>query len=199
MKRDSLAIKEMYDSQAGDYVARYNQLRDRKDYYNNWIIDNIKKLGSHQKILEAGCGEATTLKPISEKIDSVFYGFDISEKRIDVAKNFAKGLNLFVSDMKKIPYEDNFFDLVYTAHSIEPNIGNEKVVISELYRVTKNFLLLIEPIYELSSNQSRERMDNLGYCRGLLDICQDYNVVKVEMLDNPINPLNETGIIVIQK
>lgn len=125
-------------------------------------------------ILEAGVGEARTLANVIPKMTNApvdILGFDISWSRIAVAKRYSKAQNvnakLFVGNLLEIPVLSNAIDVVYTSHSIEPNRGKGKEILSELYRITKHYLVLIEPSNELGSEQTRRRIEEHKYCKDL--------------------------------
>ena len=73
----------------------------------------------------------------------------------------------FVGNMFHIPFADNSIDIVYTSHSMEPNGGREKEAMAELYRVAGKYLVLLEPSYELATDDGKQRMDRLGYVKGM--------------------------------
>lgn len=149
---------------------------------------------------------AQVFHEIPDALVSSIYGFDISWSRIKYAQKMldmlnVKGVSLFVADMLRMPIKDSAIDLVYTVHAMEPNGGKEIQVLKELYRVTRKYLLLFEPIYEKANDEGKKRMLQHGYVKGLYDTAIElgYNVIKYEMLKNPSNPLNPTGIIIIEK
>jgi len=134
------------------------------------------------------------------------YGFDISWSRLKVGMDFMKenikdNPNFFVADFSSIPLCDNSIDVVYTSHSIEPNGGNEKHILEELYRITKNYLVLFEPDYELASDEAKIRMENHGYAIHIASTAKmlGYNIIKRKLLEYSTNPLNPTSVIVIEK
>lgn len=100
-----------------------------------------------------------------------------------------------------LPYLDGCFDVVYTSQAIEPNAGNEAIIMKELYRVTSRFLVLLEPAYELASQEAQQRMEKYGYCRGLVEHAKSMGmrVIKHELLPYVGNPLNPIAITVIEK
>ena len=53
---------------------------------------------------------------------------------------------------------DKSVDVVYTAHSLEPNGGRELEAVKELLRITSKRLILIEPSYELADKECKIRM-----------------------------------------
>lgn len=97
--------------------------------------------------------------------------------------------------------EDESIDVVYTSHSLEPNVGREEAALEELLRITKHYLILIEPIYELGSIDAQKRMRSHGYVRDLMTIVEKLGgqVQEYRLLPYSSNPLNPSGVIVVRK
>jgi hypothetical protein len=129
------------------------------------------------------------------------FGCDISWSRIHVGRSHFRPATLFVSELEALPLADDSMDVVYTSHAIEPNWGRESVILAELYRVAGRYLVLFEPSYELASAQARARMDAHGYCRGLREMAEQLNfdVIEHRLIDCPMNPLNPTALLLIEK
>ena len=74
-------------------------------------------------------------------------------------------------------------------------------ILQELYRVTKKFLVLFEPDYELAGVKAKKRMDSHGYAKNLATVVKSlgYNIIKHELLPFSLNELNPTSVIVIDK
>ena len=203
------AIKISYDLQAGTYIQSYKNNLEFNLQYTSAIASIIESLGTHDSILEAGVGEATTLANVVEKLSKKpkhSCGFDISWSRINFARKFAesKGMNsewLFIGDLFRVPLADNSVDIVYTSHSIEPNGGREEEALRELYRISSRYLVLLEPAYELASDEAKARMEHHGYVRGLKQTAEKlgYKIVNYRLFDHIINPLNPTGLLIIEK
>jgi uncharacterized protein YbaR (Trm112 family) len=203
-------IEISYDMQTGSYIEAMSDKETaiHKHEYSTEIAEIIKSLCSAKTIMEAGVGEATTLGGVINALnyETVAYGFDLSWSRVAYAKQWLNKLNInnaniCVGDLFNIPFQDNSIDVVYTSHSIEPNGGSEEVVLKELYRVTRDYLVLLEPSYELSNNQVRERMDTHGYCKNLEVIAKNlgYQIIRHELFPHVMNPLNPTAITIIAK
>ena len=132
-------------------------------------------------------------------------GYDISWSRVDVGRRYLKAhgipAKLFVGELEAIPLSDNAVDVVFTSHAVEPNHGREAEILTELYRVAGRFLVLFEPCYELASPDARARMEHYGYCRGLRETAErmGWNVIAHRLIESPINPLNPTAVLVIEK
>lgn len=198
-----------YDFQAGSYVKNFYSNKDFQEKYAKTIGSTINRLGSFNSIMEAGVGEATTLgvmiKYLNQKPRHVF-GFDLSWSRLFFAQNFLRDqevadATLFTSDLFEIALPDNSIDLVYTSHSVEPNGGKEQEALMELYRVTKKYLVLLEPSYQFGSEEAKQRMQRLGYVTNLHETAIDlgYEVIEHRIFDLYNNPLNPTGLLIIKK
>lgn len=159
-------------------------------------------------VLEAGVGEATTLsgvlKHLGNEVNS--YEFDLSWSRVAYAKGWleTQGIAntvLCSGDLFNIPFLDNSIDVICTSHSIEPNGGNEEPILRELYRVARKYLILLEPGYELSNEEAKQRMDSHGYCKNLKGVSHSlgYDVLKHELFPFTSNPLNPTALTIISK
>jgi len=169
----------------------------------------ISSLGGVSSILEAGVGEATTLSGVLKALGPDApraYGFDLSWSRIAYAQKWLQaqnisGVTLCTGSLFHAPFCDDSIDVVYTSHSIEPNGGNEKPIIQELYRIARKYLILLEPGYELANEEARRRMDHHGYCKNLREISEDlgYEVLDHRLFPVTANPLNPTALTLIKK
>lgn len=199
-----------YDFQSGNYIKNVEKNPEFNKKYTESIAKVINKLGvKYESILEAGVGEATTLANLISKLKikpQRIYGFDIAWSRIRYALEYLKKKNivptsLFMCDLFNIPLADNSIDMVYTSHSIEPNGGREREALTELMRVTKKYLILLEPAYEFANAKARKRMEKHGYIKNLYKIAvsMKLNIKEHRLFDIFANPLNPTGIMVIEK
>lgn len=204
-------IETAYDIQAGEYQKKWNQ-KELQDFYNIFtkeIADIILSICKPKSIMEAGIGEATTFVKVLKhlNIDNLeAFGFDISWSRTFFAKKLIekenlKNINLCTGNLFDIPFLDNSIDLVYTFHSIEPNGGSEKEIIKELFRVTKNYLILFEPNYDETTENNKKRMESLGYIKGLKSVIKelDYEIVFNCEFKNSLNEKNPTTVFIIKK
>ncbi len=198
-----------YDFQSGSYIKEFSNTPEYKDKYCTSLANIIDDLGSFDSIIEVGVGEATTLNNLIRKLTNApsdIFGFDISWSRLKFAKEFLadfelKNITLFTANLFEIPLLDNSIDIVYTSHSIEPNGGKEEEAIKELYRITGKYLILLEPSYEFANDKSRERMKEHGYVTNLYSTAKKlgYKVIEHRLFEYSSNPLNPTGIMIIEK
>ncbi len=203
-------IETAYDLQAGSYIAAFENtsLGEQRQKYSAELASVIKSLCRPATILEAGVGEAITFSGVVKNLDAGVrsFGFDLSWSRIAYArshlgKNQIAGYSLCTGNLFSIPFADDSIDVVYTSHSIEPNGGNERAILQELFRVTREYLVLLEPAYELVPAEIRQRMEKHGYCRNLPEIAGQlgYKVVRHELFPFPANPANPTALLIIEK
>ncbi len=199
-----------YDLQAGSYVAN---ARANPIFVNNWCKQLASLIKPHvvsgDSVLEVGVGEATTLagviKSLESSVDVSPFGFDVSWSRVKVAQKWASenevDVRIFVGDLFRIPLADNSIDVVYTAHSLEPNGGREVAAIKELLRVARKAIILVEPIYELASEEAKKRMAEHGYVRNLKVTGEQLaaKVIEYGLLEHCSNPLNPSGVVALVK
>jgi uncharacterized protein YbaR (Trm112 family) len=199
-----------YDFQSGSYIKNVRENPGFNEKYTGAISTVIDGLGiEFNSILEAGVGEATTLANLIPKLKTKpkkVYGFDLAWSRVRYANEYIKGKRIrdsqiFMGDLFNIPLEDNSIDIVYTSHSIEPNGGREKEALLELVRVTKKYLVLLEPAYEFAGVEAQKRMEKHGYIKNLYStaVSLGLNVIEHRLFNVCSNPLNPTGLMIIKK
>jgi ubiquinone/menaquinone biosynthesis C-methylase UbiE len=209
-KNTSEMIEIAYDLQAGSYTAGVENEENAKINrgYTQGVVDAILQLCKPESILEAGVGEATTLSDVAANIGSGVrsFGFDLSWSRVAYAKHYLKknsvsNVTLYTGDIFNIPFADNSIDVVYTSHSMEPNGGHEEALLKELFRVSRKFLILLEPAYELSNEDIRQRMDSHGYCKNLKGTAESlgYDVIEHSLFSAQTTTTNPTAITIIKK
>ncbi len=204
-------IEISYDLQTGSYIAalddsayaKYEDLRTRE------VARIILGLCAPASILEAGIGEATTLAAVVRHMNQPemrSYGFDLSWSRAAYARGWLlrQGIpnaTVCTGDLQHVPFADDSIDLVYTCHAIEANRGREESVLRELFRIARKYVLLMEPAYELGSDEARARMDQHGYCRGLKETATSlgYEVLEHSLFPYSLPPINPTALTLIRK
>lgn len=119
----------------------------RSEICYNLIIDLITNEISRRerkKILDIGCGDGSFI--IRFKKDCEVFGVDISRRAIKIAKG--AGIDAYTVDVsyEKLPFEDEYFDIVYMGDVIE-HLVNPDFAINEAARVIKSngFLVLSTP------------------------------------------------------
>ena len=121
--------------------------------------DYTDKLTNNSKILDIGCGKGYLLYEISLILPNAkLYGLDISKYAIDNSKEEIKN-NLNIGNATNLPWEDNYFDFVYSLNSLHclPAKDLYKSLI-EMERVGKNDKYLC-----VESFRNEEEKANLLY------------------------------------
>ena len=202
------AIEMAYDLQAGSYVEAVSapERQVQQIAWGRRVAGILDELGV-RSACEAGVGEATTLAHIANAAGpgTVFSGFDVALSRILYGRDYlrAKGAEarLFCADLLQIPLAAGAVDAVITNHSLEPNGGQEGVMLAELVRVAARYLVLIEPDFDLAGAEQRERMTRHNYIRGLPGHLKSFpgRILRHEAWPFCPNPLNKASLIVFEK
>jgi uncharacterized protein YbaR (Trm112 family) len=206
-------IELAYDLQSGSYVRGMKENADvsrKRTLYTGEVVDVIKSYcPKPRSFFKGGAGECVTLVPmlqqIQHPIDHV-RGIDLCWSRLGygrkwLAENGLAHVELAMGTLSEIPFTDNSFEVVVTSHSMEPNGGRERDILSELYRISGSYLFIAEPCYELASEEGKARMDKLGYVKGLEQAARElgFDVVENRPLQHSMSPLNPTSVLVIRK
>ncbi|MFY0518394.1 glycosyltransferase [Lysinibacillus sp. UGB7] len=106
---------------------------------------SIQDLVKGKTILDAACGEGYGSDILSNQANQVF-GMDIDEEAVAHAKNtYVKpNLQFLVGSIGKLPFNDDFFDIIVSFETIEHVDENlQKAFLEEIKRVVKKDGLLI--------------------------------------------------------
>jgi len=134
--------KENYDLTAEEYT------RTRA-----FIPEDIKSLIDYteegDKVLDSGCASGRLCGVLKEKkVD--YFGVDISERLIEIAKkNYPEG-NFQIANTLNLPFADNFFDKIYSVSVIHniPSRDFQLQYLKESKRVLKSGGLLILRVWD---------------------------------------------------
>ncbi len=127
-----------------NYYEIYKAL-DSIDYNKIPSFRKIKSLLNIQKgekLLDAGCGDGHLLNYFCKNSGGIGYGIDSSEVAIKLAKKKYTKLKFSKQDLKKLKFEDNYFDKIVSYNVIE-HIKEQDDVMEELKRVLKKDGILV--------------------------------------------------------
>ena len=187
--------------------------KQMRKYYLKYLYEQIDILMGEGKttpikILEVGCGNCINMVNLKTKYGDnvILHGIDISEKRITVAKSYfgdnRSGVTLQSKSITdNTGWDNNHFDLVFSMHCLEQIPYKTEDAVLEMYRLTNNKLVLIEPVFELGNTTQRLYLYVQDHNRILLRTIKKlgYNIQKIKILNIQSNPLNQSSIIVIDK
>ncbi|HZH66419.1 MAG TPA: class I SAM-dependent methyltransferase [Flavisolibacter sp.] len=127
-----------YGDGGAEFFERYDQFRYRTEGH---ILSELDKIDFKNKdVLEIGIGQAADSAQIVKR-GANYYGIDLTETSIKRIKDRFKLSNLpykeiQVANAEKIPYPDNFFDMVYS-HGVIHHSPNIEKIVEEIHRVLK--------------------------------------------------------------
>lgn len=198
-----------YDFQAGSYIKAASDNKQLIKEYCHAVSEILNPL-SPRILCDVGIGEATKVQPILDNLSNKpekLYGLDLSWSRIRYARKHLLevgadmgNFELFTGNMFSLPMQDKSVDVAYTSHSLEPNGGREEEAIRELMRISRKWLVLIEPAYEFADQTQRDRMIKMGYVKGLPEVIKRLGgkIVEHRLLGVSSNPLNPSGVIIAE-
>lgn len=129
---------------AGDDEPFYHYKRQR-------FLEMLDSLDfTDKKVLEVGSGPGGNLKHLSTKNIKSLHGADISSKMISLATNNLRGtkVELTKTNGTSLPFDDNQFDLVFTATVLQHNTDELMLeqLIAEICRVSNNEVVFFERV-----------------------------------------------------
>ena len=120
-----------------DKIAKgYEELHKEEQLNKIKLIKKYLKVRLEDKLLDVGCGTGLTTTPWKCKR----YGIDLSEKLLERARQKDK-IVYKKAYAEKIPYKDNFFDVVISVTAIQ-NFKDIEKGLREIKRVGKNNFVL---------------------------------------------------------
>ncbi|MFH1769715.1 MAG: methyltransferase domain-containing protein [Parcubacteria group bacterium] len=111
------------------------------------IVDEYISESSSSRLLEVGCGMAETLEHLSH--DVRYYGLDPTPSCIVRGKERYPNHVFIEGVAEKVPFEDNFFDIVLSIQVIEM-LHDPKTALEEMMRVIKpgGLFIALSPNFE---------------------------------------------------
>ena len=205
-------IEIAYDLQAGTYIELANGNAELELNYSSELSGIIQSyMTSNDTLLDVGTGEITTLSSVARQLKTKplhIYAFDISWSRLFKGIGYANEhmgdyinrFTPFVADMIEIPLLDKSINITISCHALEPNGGRLLQLLSELFRITRDTLLLFEPCYELNTDEGKKRMDSLGYIKGMDEAVNKLGGKLIDRIPikNVVNPLTPTTCFVVK-
>ncbi|MDP7243870.1 MAG: class I SAM-dependent methyltransferase [Flavobacteriales bacterium] len=112
----------------------------------NSVFYSLFKQNKNARLLDCGCWNGVNTKKYGKIVGTDFlYGIEINKQKAKEASK--KGIEVKTSDLnQKLPFKDNFFDVVIANHVIE-HLIDVRLFVSEIHRVQKKngYILLGTP------------------------------------------------------
>jgi SAM-dependent methyltransferase len=139
-KASELAKNWGYDYWDGDRRINYGGYKYIEGRWESVakLMVNHYKIKPGDKILDIGCGKGFLIYDFTKVIPKIdVYGVDISQYAKDNSKEEVRE-KIFVSNCTNLPFEDNYFDFVYSINTFH-NLHNYDLVkaLHEMNRVSK--------------------------------------------------------------
>ena len=132
-----------FDADDSDFVSVYDELPLWSAPFGMTLLEIIK-LKEVAKVLDVGCGTGFPLIELAGRFgdSSKIYGIDPWIKALEriglkLKKYNIENVYLINGSAEKLPFENNFFDLIVSNNGIN-NVDNSEVALKEIFKVLKN-------------------------------------------------------------
>lgn len=127
-----IQAQEIYSS-ISDYLPKKDS---HPHSLNSYLETILSRATSSFYVLDLGCGEGNSIE-VFEKLNrkAVWHGVDIEDSP-EVKKRTIMSDSITTFNGVNLPYEDNFFDLVYTNQVLE-HVRHPDALIADVFRVMK--------------------------------------------------------------
>lgn len=122
------------------YLNKLEELHDA--YYQKYILFFKKYIEKDDNFLDVGCGAGTVLNALKKDGYINGYGCDISA--LFIKKAAFQGLkNVTAYNGKKLPYKNNFFNLIGSFNVLEHTQEPEQYLTEQISRLKKDGYLIV--------------------------------------------------------
>ena len=152
MKQDDPKVSEIKDfwndNPVGSNFVAYQQDKSFYEKYDTFrysteghILEELDKIDfKDKKVLEIGLGQGADSMQIIER-GAIYHGIDLTEESVRRVKERFSLYNkaykeVQVANAEAIPYEDNFFEIVYS-HGVIHHSHKIENIVAEIHRVLK--------------------------------------------------------------
>jgi len=150
--------KEFFDGDRANGYGGYTYDGRWKDVVNR--LEGIYSINSESSVLDIGCAKGFLLYDLQNMIPGIkVAGLDISEYAINQADKKVQ-TDMIKGSADKLPYPDNFFDVVLSINTIH-NLPKErcKKAIEEMIRVSKNKEKMFIQVDAYRNDEEKQAME----------------------------------------
>jgi len=121
--------------------------------------------GNGLRVLDLGCGNGYTISFLRETShENAYFGLDFSEELIDIAKKRQlSGCEFLEGDARRLPYNENFFDVVFTERTLINILDweGQKTALKEIQKVLKpgGYYFMMEGFSDGWENNNKARKE----------------------------------------
>ena len=187
MKKQAIEKKDIKDYWENKSPQTWYSDKDQEENSTSWFnelaykrynvyyeyLKEIAEFNYHkdEKVLEIGTGVGTDIVSYA-KNGSIVSGVDLTENAIDITKKHLETFKLsydklLVADAENLPFENNYFDLVYSFGVLHHTPNTEKSV-QEVLRVLKPGGKFIIMLYSKGWKHYLKRLFIFGLLKGYL-------------------------------
>jgi len=165
-----------------EYTDENKDNIDKAQY--NFIYNLVLALGAKQ-ICEAGCNIGNNLNGFP--IDYEVSGVDMNKHALEVAKKKHPSFKFKEGNLKKIPFKDKAFDLVFTRGVLihVPNSDLDEVLM-ELFRISKKWIFNLEYFGKDENMIKWKRGNDLLWYRNMKERWSNYDVEIISDVEIPL-------------
>ncbi|MBY0245373.1 MAG: class I SAM-dependent methyltransferase [Sphingobacteriaceae bacterium] len=155
-------VKAAYDNFYTHSDVQWRMLGAKYKAQN--IVEVCKNI-SLNKVLEVGAGDGSVLHYLNEwNFGKELFALEIAQSGVDIIKkrNLKNLKEVQSFDGYKIPYEDNYFDLIVLSHVLE-HVEHERILIRELKRVAKYIVIEVPKDYRFGVDKRMKHFLDYGH------------------------------------
>ncbi len=171
--RNAIARKQLDDLYTNNYGITRRQLNER-------FLQDIPRSA---RILEVGCNVGNQLLVLQQMGYSDLYGIEIQSYALDLARSRTRNINLVQATAFDVPYQDQFFDLVFTS-GVLIHIAPSDLppVLTEIHRCAGMYIWGFEYYAPKLTPVNYRRHDSLlwkmDYAKSYLERFKDVELVR---------------------
>jgi pseudaminic acid biosynthesis-associated methylase len=147
----------------------------------------VRNIPTDARILEVGCNIGNQLLLLQRLGYSNLHGVDVQEYALEIAGSRTNTLNLAKASSFELPYEDRYFDVVFTSGVlIHVSPGDLPVALEEIHRCAKSYIWGSEyyasSVTEIDYRGHGELLWKMDYAREYLGRFDDLELVLEQRL-----------------
>lgn len=126
-----------FNNQAKDYDSKDTVYYSKEGKISCVDIQKYLENVPFERLLDVGCGTGFLIDNLAKERDAEYYGLDLSEKMIEIAKSKnIEGAEFVRGSANMLPYDDESFDVVTCVQSFHHYPYPDEAM-KEVYRVLK--------------------------------------------------------------